>query len=70
MFVNVFSRFVMSEWDVDMNRWRMEGSLADLGVARTCWTFFAPASWVRTEGHLMAFDRSIWRRESQALESG
>lgn len=24
------------------------------GVARTCCTFLAPASWVRMEGHLMA----------------
>jgi hypothetical protein len=30
------------------------------GVARTCWTFFMPASWVRTEGQAMAAERSIW----------
>lgn len=59
MFVNVFSRFVISVSEFCMKWRRMEGSSADCGVARTCWTFFAPASWVRTEGHLIAFERSI-----------
>lgn len=38
------------------------------GVARTCWIFLAPERCVRIEGHLMARERSRWRRAVQ--ESG
>lgn len=31
-------------------------------MARICWIFFDPAKCVRMEGHLMAADRSRWRR--------
>lgn len=34
---------------------------------RTCWTFLEPASWVRTVGHLIAADRSRWRRADHDL---
>ena len=35
------------------------------GVARICWTFLDPAKCVRMEGHLMAAERSRWRRAFQ-----
>ena len=44
MFVNVFSRSVISGAELGMKRWRIESSSDDFGVASTCWTFFAPAS--------------------------
>lgn len=38
------------------------------GVARICCTFLVPARCVRIEGHLMAAERSRWRRESHDSE--
>lgn len=35
------------------------------GAARACWIFLEPARCVRMEGHLMAAERSRWRRETQ-----
>lgn len=34
-------------------------------LVRTCCTFLQPASWVSTLGHLMAAERSRWRRDLQ-----
>lgn len=71
MAAKVFDRASISaEVEVLMNRERIEGLEDSVGVARTCWTFLAPASWVRMLGHLMAFDLSIWRRACQAVASG
>lgn len=68
MFVNVFERLSISVGESFKKCVRIEGVEGDTGVARTCCTFFAPASWVRTLGHLIAFERSICRRAFQ--ESG
>ncbi len=70
MLVKVFSRSASSEGVDFTNRDRIDGSESAFGVARTCWTFFAPANWVRMDGHLTAFDRSIWSRAVQAASSG
>jgi beta-lactamase class D len=53
-----------------INRFRIEGVSGDAGVARTCCTFFAPASCVKIVGHLIALDRSIWNRAFHADSSG
>jgi len=70
MFVNVFSNSPISFGESLIKRFRIEGVSGEVGVARTCCTFLAPASWVRIVGHLMAFDRSIWRRAFHAASSG
>ena len=36
------------------------------GVASTCWTFLVPASWVKTDGHLIEYERSICSLASYA----
>lgn len=68
MLVKVLERSSISVVPFVMKRVRIEASVEEVDVARTCWTFFAPASWVRIVGHLMAFERSIWRRPFQAVE--
>lgn len=70
MFVNVSSRPWIEETSVLMKRLRIEGVEEEVGVARTCWTFFAPASCVRIVGHLIALERSICRRAFHADASG
>jgi len=70
MLVKVLERSLISEVSPLMNRLRIDGSADEVGVARTCCTFFAPASWVSMVGHLIAFERSIWRRACHAVESG
>lgn len=69
IFVNVSSRrFMVRDESGDFKkRFRREGMEGSVGVARTCWTFLQPASWVKMEGHFMAFDRSIWRRAVHAV---
>ena len=68
--MNVLSNPSIEVLESFTNLFKIEGVDEDVGVARTCCTFFAPASWVKIVGHLMAFDRSIWRRAFQANSSG
>jgi len=70
MFVKVASMASISEALLSMKRLRIEGVERDVGFARTCCTFFAPANWVKIVGHLMAFERSIWNRASHAESFG
>lgn len=71
MAVNVFeSASISAGVEVLMNFERIDGEEDSVGVARTCCTFLAPASWVRMLGHLMAFERSIWRRACHAVAFG
>ena len=70
MLVNVSSRPFISGGLLAMKRLRIEGAEGDVGVARTCCTFLAPANWVKIDGHLIAFERSIWNRAFHAEPLG
>jgi len=83
MFVNVPARSAIEDARVLGRYWYSkdgggeedEGDEAEVeaevvGVARTCCTFLVPAICVRTEGHLIAAERSRRYRDSQAFLSG
>lgn len=60
MLVNVFHRAGAEEGAKRRRAVGVGSEEVEEGVARTCWTFFMPASWVSTEGQAMAAERSIW----------
>lgn len=47
---------------------RKRARCGESGVASSCWIFLLPARCVRMEGHLIAAERSRWRRADQAVE--